>query len=45
MNYVLSLQESTVTQNSGGGRSCNVASLVSCWVCSVSLASIVLCLG
>jgi len=45
MNFVLSLQQSD--EHVAGAddlRSCNIASLASCFVCSISTASIAVCL-
>ncbi|WP_394276592.1 hypothetical protein [Luteococcus sp.] len=43
MNFVLQLQDAEVG-TSDDARTCNVVSFASCSICSVSLASVALCL-
>ncbi|MET0692998.1 MAG: hypothetical protein ABWX96_09175 [Propionibacteriaceae bacterium] len=44
MNFVLSLQQSDEHVATDDLRSCNIASLASCFVCSISTASVAVCL-
>lgn len=45
MNYVLNLQEAAPAADDSDVRSCNIVSFASCSICSLSLASVALCLG
>ncbi|WP_168800444.1 MULTISPECIES: hypothetical protein [Cellulomonas] len=45
MNYVLNLQEAAPVVEADDVRSCNLVSFASCSICSLSVASVALCLG
>lgn len=45
MNYVLNLQEAAPVTDDSDVRSCNIVSFASCSICSLSVASVALCLG